>query len=252
MGTIGKRVLFYLLLFATWEGLFQLHLWPEFFFPSPVQVFQAILDGLWDKTYLFGIAISLRRIAIGYGFSLVAGTLLGFLLARLRLLDETLGSLILGLQTLPSICWLPLALLWFGLNETAILFVVIMGSLLSITIATDHGVKHVPPLLIRAAKTMGANGVKMDVAVVLPAALPSIIEGMKQGWSFAWRSLMAGELLFVSLGLGHLLSMGRELNDMSQVMAVMLIIITIGLLVDRLIFASLERSVRERWGLQKA
>lgn len=252
MGTAGKRAAFYLLLLAAWEGLFRLQVWPEFLFPSPRGVFEAILEGFRDRTYLLGVAISLRRIAIGYGFSIVAGILLGFLLARSRLLDETLGSLILGLQTLPSICWLPLALLWFGLNERAILFVVVMGSLLSITIATDAGVKHVPPLLIRAAKTMGAKGVKLYVAVIPPAALPSILGGMKQGWSFAWRSLMAGELLFVSLGLGHLLSMGRELNDMAQVLAVMLVIIVIGLLVDRLIFARLERSVRERWGLQDA
>lgn len=252
MGTLSKRILFYLLLLAAWEGLFRLHLWPEYLFPSPRQVFQAILAGFWDTTYLLGVGISLRRIAVGYGLSLVVGTLLGFLLARFRLLDETVGSLILGLQTLPSICWLPLALIWFGLNETAILFVVVVGSLLSITIATDHGIKHVPPMLLRAAKTMGASGARMVIAVVLPAALPSIIGGMKQGWSFAWRSLMAGELLFVSLGLGHLLSMGRELNDMSQVMAVMLLIVAIGLLVDRLVFAGLDRSVRERWGLHKA
>lgn len=252
MGTVSKRVLFYLLLLAAWEGLFQLRLWPEYLFPSPLQVFQAIRAGFSDTTYLLGVGISLRRIAVGYGLSLVAGTLLGFLLARSRLLDETVGSLILGLQTLPSICWLPLALIWFGLNEAAILFVVVAGSLLSITIATDHGIKHVPPLLLRAAQTMGARGVRMVVAVVLPAALPAIIGGMKQGWSFAWRSLMAGELLFVSLGLGHLLSMGRELNDMSQVIAVMLLIVGIGLLVDRLIFAGLERSVRERWGLHQA
>ncbi|RPI07552.1 MAG: ABC transporter permease [Zetaproteobacteria bacterium] len=194
----------------------------------------------------------MRRIFVGYGISVAVGTLLGLVQARWKLVDETLGSLVLGLQTLPSICWLPLALLWFGLNERAIIFVVVMGSLLSITIATEHGVKHTPPLLIRAAQTMGARGLKMYVDVILPAALPSVIEGMKQGWSFAWRSLMAGELLFVSMGLGQLLSMGRELNDMSQVVAVMMVIVGIGLCVDRLVFARLGNSVRRRWGLQTA
>ena len=250
MRTAASRIVFYVLLLGIWEGLYWLRLWPEFLFPGPLQVFQSLLDGFRDGSYLVGMVTSLRRIALGYGISLLMGTLLGLVLARWRLLDETLGSLILGLQTLPSICWLPLALLWFGLNERAILFIVIMGSLLSITIATEHGVKHAPPLLVRAARTMGAKGIKLYVAVILPAAFPSIIEGMKQGWSFAWRSLMAGELLFVSLGLGHLLSMGRELNDMNQVVAVMLVIIGIGLTTDRLIFARLEGKVRERWGLQ--
>lgn len=252
MATTVRRILFYLGLLATWEAVFRLQLWPEFLFPSPLQVLQALVDGFSEQRYIDGILVSLRRILVGYGISVVVGTLLGLVQARWKLVDETLGSLVLGLQTLPSICWLPLALLWFGLNERAIIFVVVMGSLLSITIATEHGVKHTPPLLIRAAQTMGARGLKMYVDVILPAALPSVIEGMKQGWSFAWRSLMAGELLFVSMGLGQLLSMGRELNDMSQVVAVMMVIVGIGLCVDRLVFARLGNSVRRRWGLQTA
>lgn len=250
MATTSRRILFYLILLMTWEAIFRLRFWPEFLFPSPSQVLQALIDGFSEQRYVYGMVASLRRILVGYGVSVVAGTCLGLVQARWRLMDETLGSLVLGLQTLPSICWLPLALLWFGLNERAIIFVVIMGSLLSIAIATEHGVKHTPPLLIRAGQTMGAKGLRMYTAVILPAALPSVIEGMKQGWSFAWRSLMAGELLFVSIGLGQLLSMGRELNDMSQVVAVMLVIIGIGLGMDRLVFARLENSVRRRWGLQ--
>ncbi len=252
MATTVRRILFYLGLLATWEAVFRLQLWPEFLFPSPLQVLQALVDGFSEQRYIDGILVSLRRIFVGYGISVAVGTLLGLVQARWKLVDETLGSLVLGLQTLPSICWLPLALLWFGLNERAIIFVVVMGSLLSITIATEHVVKHTPPLLIRAAQTMGARGLKMYVDVILPAALPSVIEGMKQGWSFAWRSLMAGELLFVSMGLGQLLSMGRELNDMSQVVAVMMVIVGIGLCVDRLVFARLGNSVRRRWGLQTA
>ncbi len=174
---------------------------------------------------------------------------LGLALGRIKLLDETLGSLVLGLQALPSICWLPLALLWFGLSETAILFVVVMGALLSITTATEAGVKNTPPVYLRAARNLGARGWRVYVFVILPAALPAIITGMKLGWSFAWRSLMAAELLYVSLGLGQLLTLGRELNDMSQVIAVMLVIIAIGLAVDRLVFAPIETRVRERWGL---
>ena len=175
---------------------------------------------------------------------------MGLLIGRLKILDETIGSLILSLQVLPSICWLPLAILWFGLSEQAIQFVVVMGAFLSIAIATESGIRNIPPIYIKAAKTMGLKGFGMYWRVMLPAALPSILTGMKLGWSFAWRSLMAGELLFVSVGLGHLLQMGRELHDIAQVVAVMMMIVLIGLFFDRLIFSELEKRVRLKWGVQ--
>jgi NitT/TauT family transport system permease protein len=251
MHSIIKRTLFYIALIGAWELLYLCGIWPEYVLPSPVSVCKTLIRGFQNQTFLIGIAISMKRIAIGYGISIIIGVLLGLLLGRVRLFEETLGSLISGLQTLPTICWLPLALLWFGLNDRAIIFLVIMGAVLSITIATDTGVKSVPSLYIRAAKTMGAKGWKLYLEVIIPAALPHIITGMKQGWSFAWRSLMAGELLIVCLGLGHLMMIGRELNDMSQVIAVMLVIVVIGILVDRLFFVKVERHIRERWGLVK-
>jgi sulfonate transport system permease protein len=212
-------------------------------------VVQTLWAGLSDGSLLIGMAVSMKRIVIGYGFSIVAGTLLGVIIGSVRLLDETVGSLIQGLQALPSICWLPLAVVWFGLNEGAILFVVVMGALLAVAIATDAGIKNVSPLYVRAARNMGVRGIALYRRVILPAAFPSIVTGMKLGWSFAWRALMAGELLFVGLGLGHLLTVGRDLNDMSQVVAVMLVIVAIGMLADRLIFARLETRIRARWGL---
>ncbi|MGE3524232.1 MAG: ABC transporter permease, partial [Candidatus Dadabacteria bacterium] len=126
------------------------------------------------------------------------------------------------------------------------------GSLFAVTIGVDTGVKNVPPIYLRAARTMGAHWFDLYTKVIIPAAMPSIISGLKQGWSFAWRALMAGELLYVSIGLGHLLTMGRELNDISQIIAVMIIIIVIGITVDRLVFTKLENRVRERWGLLNA
>lgn len=249
---IVKRIIFYILLVGIWELLYRLGIWPEYVLPSVVSVCKTLIHGFHDQTFLIGIAVSMKRIAIGYGISIVIGILLGLLIGRVRIFEETLGSLISGLQTLPTICWLPLALLWFGLNDWSIMFLVIMGAVLSITIATDAGVKSVPLLYMRAAKTMGARGWKLYLEVIIPAALPYIITGMKQGWSFAWRSLMAGELLIVCVGLGHLLMVGRELNDMSQVIAVMIVIIIIGILVDRLFFVKVERRIRERWGLVKA
>ena len=195
------------------------------------------------------MSVSLQRILIGYLISLALGITLGLLIGRFKILDETIGSLMAGLQVLPSICWLPLAILWFGLNEQAIQFVVIMGAFLSIAIATDSGIRNIPPIYVRSAKTMGVKGIKLYARVILPAALPSIATGMKLGWSFAWRSLMAGELLFVSVGLGHLLQVGRELNDMPQVIAVMLLIVAIGLIFDQLIFARFEKRLRRLWGV---
>jgi NitT/TauT family transport system permease protein len=153
-----------------------------------------------------------------------------------------------GLQALPSICWLPLALLWFGLNDRAILFVVVMGSLTSVIITVKDGVMNLSPTYVRAALTMGTSPFRLYTDVLLPASLPSILTGAKLGWAYAWRALMAGELLFVSLGLGHLLIMGRELADMSQVMAIMVVISALGLFVDLVIFGALERRVRSRFG----
>jgi NitT/TauT family transport system permease protein len=246
------RLVFFLLVFSLWEGVVQLNIWPVYVLPSPIKVLAAIGNGFVDGSYPTAILISMRRIAIGYILSLLIGITLGLLTGRIPIINKTVGSVILGLQALPSVCWLPLALLWFGLSENAIIFVVIMGAVLSISIATADGVHNTPPLYLDAARTMGAAGLTLYWRVVLPAGLPSIVSGMKLGWSFAWRSLRAGELLYVGLGLGHLLTMGRELNDMSQVIGVMLIIITIGLLVEFMIFGPLEQRIRERWGLSKS
>ena len=214
-------------------------------------MWETLEEGFKNKTFLVAMGVSLKRLFIGYGISMALGTLLGFLIGKFKLLDETVGGFLVGMQTLPSICWLPLAILWFGLNEAAITFVVVMGSLLSIAIATDGGVKNIQPIFLRAGRNMGAKGMDMFLHVMLPASFPSILMGFKQGWSFAWRSLMAGEILFVSMGLGHLLNMGRELNDMSQVIAVMIVIVSVGVVMDGLVFGAAERKVRQLWGLDR-
>jgi NitT/TauT family transport system permease protein len=177
------------------------------------------------------------------------GIALGVLIATSRFLKETLGGLVVSLQSLPSLCWLPLAVLWFGLSEKAIIFVVVMGSLLSVTISTELGVRHVPKIYSMAGRNLGASGIQLFLHVLLPASLPHLVSGLKQGWAFAWRSLVSGEMIFVSLGLGHLLMMGRDLNDMSQVVAVMILIVTIGYLVDGLLFRTIEKRIQQTWGL---
>ncbi len=249
MNKFTRRLIFYLGMIGLWSLVVTVKIWPEYIFPSPWGVFTSFSDGIKDYTFITGTLISLKRIAIGYGISVIFGMLLGFAIGRFRILEETVGSVVVGLQTLPSVCWLPLSILWFGLSEKAIIFVVIMGALLAITISTDSGVKQIPPIYIKAGKNMGAHGLTLLTTILLPAALPAITAGLKQGWSFAWRSLMAGELLYVSLGLGQLLMMGRELNDMNRVIAVMCVLILIGVTFDRLIFAKLETAIRERCGL---
>ncbi|MHB8170591.1 MAG: ABC transporter permease [Thermincolia bacterium] len=250
--SIIYKIIFYSLLIAAWEGLVRVEVWPRYLFPSPFDVAESLVNGFADKSIPIAAGASMERIGLGYVISLAIGIPLGILIARIKLLHETVGSLVLGLQTLPSICWLPLAILWFGLNEQAIIFIVIIGAVFSITLSAESGVKNIPPLFLRAAKTMGAKGWRMYLEVVLPAALPEIITGMKLAWSFAWRSLMAGELLASGLGLGQVLMLGRDLADMSQVISVMFIIALLGLIIDRLIFARLENNVRHKWGLTKA
>ena len=195
---------------------------------------------------------SVGRLVIGYAISMVIGMGLGVLTAMSRWADETIGGVVLGLQSLPSITWLPMAVLWFGLSERAIIFVVLMGSTFSIAISARSGMLSLPPLLSRAAGTLGATRWQMYRYVTLPAMIPAMVQGMKQGWSFAWRSLMAGELLFVVAGLGHLLDVGRNLNDINMVFGVMLVIIAVGVIVDRLLFGRAEAWVRERWGYAAA
>jgi NitT/TauT family transport system permease protein len=245
---VARQVGFYVILLVIWQLLSQSGLWVSYLLPGPGDVVSRLITGFGDGSFLLAILTSLRRLAIGYGISLVLGVVMGMLIGRNRYVEETLGSLVLGLQALPSVCWIPLALLWLGLSEQAMTFVVVMGALFSITLGVDAGVKNTPPVYLKAARNMGAQGLALSTQVILPAALPAVISGLKQGWSFAWRSLMAAELIYQTLSLGTLLQNGRDLNDTAQVFAIMLIIIVVGTLIDLLIFSPLERNVRERWG----
>lgn len=237
-------------LIAAWGAASRLA--AHFLFPGPLDVAHALARGVSDGTLLRALAKSMGRLALGYALSLSGGVLLGVSLARSALLRDTVGSLVLGLQAVPSVCWLPIALLWFGLNEKAILMVVVLGSLLSIAIATEAAVRNVPPLMVRAARTMGARGATLYRRVILPAALPGIVSGARLGWTFAWRSLMAGELLFVSGGLGQVLETGRELFDMAQVVGVMVVIVVVGLASEYALFGRVEGTIRRRWGLDRS
>ncbi len=243
-----RRATFFALLLVGWELFSRYGPFPDYLMPGPVAVGRAIVSGLRSGLFVRGAASSLLRLLAGYGIALVGGVVLGTLLVRYKVLRETVGALIVGLQALPSVCWLPLAILWFGLNERAIIFVVVMGSLFSIVLGVQDGIGNTSPVFVKAARNLGATGVRLYTEVVLPAAFPTILAGLKQGWAFAWRSLMAAELLYFSLSLGNLLQTGRDLNDAAAVMAVMTLIVLIGVTFNQLLFAPLERRVAERWG----
>jgi len=247
-----RQLIFYALLLAVWIVVARLRIWPPYMVPSPQGVFESLRTGFVDHSFWIAIGVSMKRIAIGYSLSVAIGVALGLLLASSEFLEQTLGGLMVSLQSLPSICWLPMAVLWFGLSDKAILFVVVLGSVLSVTISMEAGRKQMPKIYALAGRNLGANGLKLFFYVLFPASLPYLVSGLKQGWAFAWRSLIAGEMIFVSLGLGQLLMTGRDLNDMSQVVAVMILIVVIGYIVDGLIFKTMERRLQDKWGLSPA
>jgi NitT/TauT family transport system permease protein len=244
---------FFAILILIWEGLVRMKVWSPVLVPSPLMVAEYLWSAIQDGTLAASSAVTLKRLVLGYVFGIVLGLPLGLLTSRFKVFQDTIGLLALGLQTLPSVCWVPLALLWFGQTETAMFFVVVMGTLWSVVIATDNGVRNIPPIFVRAARTMGSRGLHTWVKVMLPAALPFVVSGMKQGWAFAWRSLMAAEIyvtILTGFGLGHLLHYGRELNAMEQVIGVMFVIVVIGLLADKVMFSPWERFLHRRWGTQ--
>jgi len=216
--------------------------------PGPGAVARAIASSVADGTLPVALLKTLARLGVGYGVALIAGIPLGVALARVRLVKETVGPLVLGMSAVPSICWLPLAILWFGLSELAIQVVVVCGAVLPIAIATESAVTQVSPSIDRAARTMGARGLRLLLTVTLPAALPGILAGAKLGWTFALRSLMAGELLFVSGGLGQMLETGRDLGDTALVVGIVLVIVVVGRASEWALFGRLDRFVALRWG----
>jgi NitT/TauT family transport system permease protein len=248
-------LLFFAALVAIWSGIVQAKIWSPVLLPSPLSVWDYFVSAVRDGTLLTACGVTLRRLLIGYAIGLAIGLPLGLLTASSKFVEDTIGVLALGLQTLPSVCWVPLALLWFGQTEGAMLFVVIMGTLWSVVIATDTGVRTIPPIFARAARTMGSHRFHKWTRVILPASLPYLVSGMKQGWAFAWRSLMAAEIyvtILTGFGLGHLLHYGRELNAMDQVIGIMIVIVVIGLLADKVLFSPWERFLHRRWGTGRA
>jgi NitT/TauT family transport system permease protein len=250
-----KRILlagtFFAGLLLLWQLAVESGRWSPVLLPSPGSVAEYLWEAAGDGTLLSSTLVTLRRLLLGYAIGVAIGLPIGLATSSLTLFEDTLGVLALGLQTLPSVCWVPLALLWFGQSEGAMLFVVVMGTTWSVAIATDTGARTIPPVFARAARTMGSEGFHKWTRVILPASLPFLISGMKQGWAFAWRSLMAAEIYVTVLsgfGLGHLLHYGRELNAMDQVIGIMIVVVVIGLVADKILFGPWERFLHRRWG----
>ena len=247
-------VLFYISLLCVWQRLYwvgteQRRWWKSYSFPSPLGVMET-LKSLIDKGTLFqAFLYSLFRGVVGFGISIAIGGVVGVILSLNDGIHRCLHPLLMGLQTLPSICWVPFAILWFGLDESAILFVVVMGSAFSIALSVRNGIRNVNPLWMKVARTMGADKKKLYIKVIIPAAMPDFIEGLRQGWSFAWRALMSGEVMSATVGLGHTLMMGRDLADINQVMLVMIVIVAIGIVIDRFVFGKVEERMLRKRGL---
>ena len=235
-----------------WQALVWSGWKPTYVFPGPATVLPELWDMLGTAKFWTAVSITMRRALAGYALALVIGSVLGIAVARSRVLRSAVGSLITGLQTMPSIAWFPLAILLFGLTEKAIMFVVVLGAAPSIANGLIAGVDHVPPLMLRAGRMIGAKGVRLYRHVILPAALPAYMGGLKQGWAFAWRSLMAGELLVIVANrpsIGDQLQLSREFSRSDDMLALMIVILVIGIVVDSLFFGTVERSLARRRGL---
>jgi len=248
--TIWKKIVFYVILVAIWQVVAESNIWPNEIFPSPLEVAEDLAYSAVDGSLFYGIGTSMLRLIVGLAIAISGGIVLGIFMARIETINQTVGSLVLGLQSIPSIAWVPLALIWFGISDAGIIFVTAIGAIFAVTINTYTGVKNIDPHYVEAAQNMGAKGSQLVTHVLIPAAFPYMISGFKQGWAFAWRGVIGAEILFSFLGLGFLLNVGRQTIDVSQVIAVMVVIMTIGIIVDGVVFKRVENKVMSRWGLR--
>ncbi len=246
-----KRIIFFISVFLLWELLIRVMSVPAVVLPAPSDIFLSLKESVADGTLFRDLSASFFRLFIGLLLALFIGSALGILLAKSKTADETLGSVILALQSIPSIVWLPLAIMWFGLNEKAVIFIVILGGAIVMTINVRTGLKNISPIYIKAAQTMGSKGLDLFFRVMLPASVPYFVTGTRLAWAFAWRALMAGELLSTGPGLGYTLKYASDFGRMDMVMAIMIVIALIGILADLVLFRRIEQKVRMKWGLEQ-
>ncbi|GGM31880.1 MULTISPECIES: ABC transporter permease [Micromonospora] len=242
------------LVIAGWQLLYLSEWKPPFALPSPATVLTDLRELVVSPDFPTALAITAQRALTGFLLAVVIGTVIGAAVARFRPLRAAIGSLITGLQTMPSIIWFPFAILLFQISETAILFVVVIGAAPSIANGLIGGIDYVPPTWLRVGKVLGMRGLSLYRFLILPASLPSFISGLKQGWAFAWRSLMAGELLVIVAGqgsIGSLMQGAREFNNAPRLLSWIIIVLVLGILVD-ILFNAADNALRRRWGLQQS
>ena len=240
-----RKLALWLLVLAVWETLSRVSPW----IPSAVGILQRVAANLTDTEILSSLGRSLLRMAVGFLGVFVFGIGTGLLLGKFRLLDEIFGTAAMALHAMPGAAWVPLAILLFGLTQWAVIFTVLLGATGIVMVTTSTGIKEVPPLLLRAARTMGARGTKIFWHVVVPSAVPRIVDGLRLAWAFGWRALMAGELMIGSLkGMGEILSRVAKRRDLHEILAFMVIIAVVSMVIDHLLFRRMERLVKTRWG----
>jgi len=255
-GRVLPPVVVVVLLVVVWQVLWAAALWPEFKLPAPAAVWSQIWELVTTGQILDLFWVSVHRAVIGFAIALLIAVPLGLAIANVTLIRRGIGPLVSGLQSLPSVAWVPAAILWFGLNDRAIYWVVLMGAVPSIANGLVSGLDQVPPILPRVGKALGASRLGGIRYILLPAALPGFLGGLKQGWAFSWRSLMAAELIATSPelgeGLGQYLQNGMSLSDISLVFAGVLLIFVVGVGIELLVFRPLENSVLRARGLTRA
>jgi NitT/TauT family transport system permease protein len=249
---LANITLFIAIFIGIWQLVFMLDIWPKVSMPSPSMVAESFANLLQNLTLIISIGTTMYRLVIGFAISITIGLAVGLAMVKFQGFGKTMGSFAVGLQSFPSVAWVPFAILLIGLNDFGILFVVVMSSVFSVMMSTYSGIRNISPIYISAARNMGAKGFSLFRHVMIPAGTPSLLVGIKQAWSFAWHALIGAEILIAaSVGLGHILLVGREFQLMDQIIASMITIFAIGLLFDKVIFSKLEDKVRDRWGLNQ-
>jgi NitT/TauT family transport system permease protein len=252
LGELANTTLFIMVFIGIWQLIYLLGIWPKISLPSPLMVAESFYELLQNNMLITSIGMTLYRLAIGFIISVGLGVAIGLAMVKFSDFGKTMGSFAIGLQSFPSVAWVPFAILLIGLNDFGILFVVVMSSVFSVMMSTYSGMRNIPTIYIRAAKNMGAKGIYLFRYLMIPAATPALITGIKQAWSFAWHALIGAEILMAaSIGIGHILLIGREFQAMNQIIASMITIFALGMLFDRVLFMKLEDKVREKWGLKQ-
>jgi sulfonate transport system permease protein len=247
---VWPKLLAIALVLALWQ-LIHLSGWKKYVLPGPSAVFANLWAQMHHAELWQAIDITMRRAVIGFALSVLIGAVIGALVSRIKPLRAATGSLITALQTMPSIAWFPFAIILFGATTNAIIFVIVLGSAPSVANGLITGVDYIPPLLLRAGKTMGLSRLSLYRHLILPASLPSFVAGLKQSWAFAWRSLMAGELLVIIIGqpsIGALLNAFQDQTDMTSAIAIIIVILVLGIVIDTL-FTKVDAVIRRRRGM---